>query len=406
MIRRPGLPTETQPKDNQFYQMTRRFVYGITLTVAALLFSAGAAPALAADTIAKSAVIIEMATGKTLMAKDADAPMPPASMSKLMTLYMLFERLKDGSLSLDDTFRVSDNAWRKGGAKSGSSTMFLSPRKRVRIEDLIRGIIVQSGNDACIVVAEGLSGSEEAFTQEMTERGRELGLTGSTFRNATGWPHPEHRMTPRDLAILSAAMIDTFPDYYHYFKETEFTYGGIRQMNRNPLLYKDMGADGLKTGHTQESGYGLAASAVRGGRRLVLVVNGLDSKKARSREPERLIEWAFREFNNYALFKAGDVVEEAPVWLGKAARVPLLVQKDVLLTFPRKARRKMKVKVVYEGPVPAPIKKGAVLGKVLIKIPGEDDLEVPVAAGADVERLGVFGRLWAALSTILFGEAG
>ena len=217
-------------------------------------------PTAAIETPAKSAVVVEVATGTILLDKNADIPMAPASMSKLMTLYLLFERLKDGSLSLDDTFRISENAWRKGGVKSGSSTMFLPPRKRVKIEDLIRGIIVQSGNDACIVVAEGLSGSEEAFAMEMTERGREIGLQNSTFRNATGWPHPEHRMTPRDLAILSTALIKRFPEFYHYFKEVEFTYGGIRQANRNPLLYKEIGADGLKTGYTRESGYGLTAS--------------------------------------------------------------------------------------------------------------------------------------------------
>ena len=362
-------------------------------------------PTAAIETPAKSAVVIEVATGKTLLDKNADVPMAPASMSKLMTLYLLFERLKDGSLSMDDTFRISENAWRKGGVKSGSSTMFLPPRKRVKIEDLIRGIVVQSGNDACIVVAEGLSGSEEAFAVEMTKRGREIGLQNSTFRNATGWPHPEHRMTPRDLAKLSTALITKFPEFYHYFKEVEFTYGGIRQANRNPLLYKEIGADGLKTGYTRESGYGLTASALRGERRIVLVVNGLGSKKARSREPERLVEWAFREFNNYALFKAGEQLEEANVWLGKSGRVPLIIKEDVTLTFLRKHRRNMKVKLIYDGPISAPIQRGAEIGKVVVSIPGQADLSVPVLAGADVEQLGLFGRLWSAVSTILLGEA-
>ena len=365
-----------------------------------------ALPTEAIETPASSAMVIEVTTGKILLDKNADVPMAPASMSKLMTLYLLFERLKDGSLSLDDTFRISENAWRKGGAKSGSSTMFLPPRKRVRIEDLVRGIIVQSGNDACIVVAEGLSGSEEAFAAEMNERGREIGLLNSTFRNSTGWPHPEHRMTPRDLATLSAALIKKFPEFYHYFKEAEFTYGGIRQMNRNPLLYKEMGVDGLKTGFTSESGYGLAASALRGERRVILVVNGLGTKRARSREPERLMEWAFREFNNYALFKAGEQLEEAPVWLGTSNRVPLLIKEDVVLTFPRKHRRKMRVKLVYDGPIPAPIERGTEVGKVVISIPGQTDLSVPVLTGADVEQLGLFGRLWSAMSTILLGQTG
>lgn len=385
--------------------MIKMFKLSLTLTFGLVFAGLFGSSAQAIETIAKSAIIIEVATGETLMAKDADAPMAPASMSKLMTLYMLFERLKDGSLSLDDTFRVSDNAWRKGGAKSGSSTMFLSPRKRVKVEDLIRGIIVQSGNDACIVVAEGLSGSEAGFAVEMTERAREIGLASSTFRNATGWPDPEHRMTPRDLATLGQRLIEKFPEYYRFFKETEFTYGGIRQMNRNPLLYKEMGADGLKTGHTQESGFGLTASAIRNGRRLVLVVNGLASKKARSQEPERLLEWAFREFNNYALFKAGEKIEDAQVWLGQQPRVPMMIGKDVTLTIPRKARRKMKVSVTYKA-VPAPVAKGDVIGQLKVKVPGRDDMIVPLFAGADVARLGVIGRLWAALSNVLFGEAG
>ena len=376
------------------------------LVLAVCMVAGLALPTEAIETPASSAVVIEVTTGKILLDKNADVPMAPASMSKLMTLYLLFERLKDGSLSLDDTFRISENAWRKGGAKSGSSTMFLPPRKRVRIEDLIRGIIVQSGNDACIVVAEGLSGSEEAFAAEMNERGREIGLLNSTFRNSTGWPHPEHRMTPRDLATLSAALIKKFPEFYHYFKEAEFTYGGIRQMNRNPLLYKEMGVDGLKTGFTSESGYGLAASALRGERRVILVVNGLGTKRARSREPERLMEWAFREFNNYALFKAGEQLEEAPVWLGTSNRVPLLIKEDVVLTFPRKHRRKMRVKLVYDGPIPAPIERGTEVGKVVISIPGQTDLSVPVLTGADVEQLGLFGRLWSAMSTILLGQTG
>lgn len=382
-----------------------RFIRLTPILVFATACFAVAAPARAVETIAKSAIMIETTTGAVLLEKQADTPLAPASMSKLMTLYMLFERLKDGSLSLTDTFRVSENAWRKGGAKSGSSTMFLKPKSRVTIEDLIRGIIIQSGNDACIVVAEGLSGSEAAFAEEMTVRGRKIGLTGSTFKNATGWPDPEHRMTLRDLAHLSQRLIDDFPDYYHYFSELDFTYNGIRQSNRNPLLYKDMGADGLKTGHTEDSGYGLAASVKRKDRRLILVVNGLDSRKDRSREPERLLEWGFRDFNNYALFKAGEQVGQADIWLGKAATVALIIENPLTLTLPRRARREMKVAVQYRGPVPAPVKKGAMIGKLIVSAPGVDAVEVPLVAAADVVQLGVFGRLWAALQSILWGES-
>ena len=372
------------------------------------LFSAAmvAFPATAIETTAKSAIIVEMATGATLLEKDADEPMPPASMSKLMTLYMLFDRLKSGALSPDDKFRVSENAWRKGGAKSRSSTMFLDPKKRVKIKDLIRGIVVQSGNDACIVVAENISGSESAFALEMTDKAKELGMTSSRFINASGWPHPNHRMSPRDLATLSRRLIEDFPEYYHYFKELEFTYNGIRQMNRNPLLYKEMSADGLKTGHTQASGYGLTASVNRHDRRLILVVNGLPSKKARSAEPERLLEWAYREFANYKLFKAGEIVEEAETWLGEAPRVPLIIPKDVHLTLPRKERRKLDVRVVYEGPVPAPIKKGQEIAKLMINTPSRGIETIPLLAERDVARLGLVGRLLTALQTILWGEPG
>ncbi len=364
------------------------------------------APARAIETIAREAILMDTTTGEVLFEKNADQPMAPASMSKMMTTYMIFERLRDGRLSLDDTFSVSETAWRKGGAKSGSSTMFLEPGTRVRVEDLIRGIIVQSGNDASIVIAEELAGGEEAFALEMNRRARELGLRDSTFKNATGWPDPGHVTTARDLATLAIRTIEDFPEFYHYYAEKEFTYNGIRQINRNPLIYKDIGVDGLKTGHTVDSGYGLAASAKRGDRRLILVVNGLLSRKARGREPERLLEWGFREFNNYTLFKAGDLVTEADVWLGRKAAVPLLIERDLVITLARKARLGMKVTVEYEGPIPAPVAKGERLAKLVVTAPEREPLEVPLVAGADVERLSLFGRLGAALGYILWGQSG
>jgi D-alanyl-D-alanine carboxypeptidase (penicillin-binding protein 5/6) len=376
----------------------------VTLFLAVLFGSAGQSIAL--DTIAREAILVDVETGETLLEKGADTSMPPASMSKLMTLYILFQRLRDGSVKLDDKLPVSENAWRRGGAKSGSSTMFLEPGKSVKIEDLIRGIIVQSGNDACIVVAEGLAGSEEAFAEEMTATARELGMTNSTFRNATGWPHPEHRMTARDLAILAKRTVLDFPKYYHYYKETEFTYNKIKQHNRNPLLYKDIGADGLKTGYTSEAGYGLTASATRDDRRLILVVNGLPSKKSRTVEPERLLMWGMREFNNYALFKAGEHVDAASVWLGKSATVPLLMTKDIKITLARKARNKLKATVKFQGPIPAPIKKGAEIASLTITAPGREPMIVPLVAGADVEQLGLVGRLGAAFNSIIWGPSG
>ena len=372
------------------------------LLVAGLL----ARPAAATETIAREAILLDMETGAVLFEKGADRPTMPASLTKMMTVYMVFERLRDGNLSLDDKFRVSETAWRKGGAKSGSSTMFLEPGTRVGVEDLLRGVIVQSGNDASIVLAEALAGSEANFAEAMTRRGQELGLEATTFKNATGWPDPGHVSTVRDLAILAKRTIENFPQYYRYYAEKDFIYNGIRQGNRNPLLYKDMGVDGLKTGHTQESGYGLAASAKRGERRLVLVVHGLPTKKVRGRESERLFEWGFREFDNYALFQAGDTVSEAEVWLGKIQTVPLVIESGLVITMPRKARRRMKVAITYEGPVPAPITRGQPLARLVVTAPDREPVEARLVAGENVERLGLFGRLGAALKYILWGVSG
>ena len=382
-----------------------RAAFRIVLFLSPFLFGFSP-PALAIVTIAEQAFLIDMTTGEVLFEKNADKPMAPASMSKMMTAYMIFERLRDGSLTLEDTFTVSENAWRKGGAKSGGSTMFLEPGKRVKLEDLLRGIIVQSGNDACIVVAEALASSEAAFAEKMPVRAKELGLQNTVFKNATGWPDPEHLTTAQDLALLAKRTITDFAEYYHYYAEKEFTYNTIRQINRNPLLYKNIDADGLKTGHTVESEYGLTASATKGDRRLILVVNGLASKKDRSREPERLLNWGFRDFNNYRRFSAGEEVTEADVWLGKEDKVPLVIEREMLLTIARNARHKMKVMVTFENPIPAPIAKGDPVAKLVLTVPGRDKLEVPLLAGAAVERLGLFGRLGTALKAILWGESG
>lgn len=378
----------------------------IAILVLAGIAGVMSGPLHAIETSAREAIVIDATTGRVLFEKNAEQRMPPASMSKLMTVYMVFSRLRDGSLSLEDTFRVSENAWRRGGAKSGSSTMFLEPNKKVDVESLLRGIIVQSGNDACIVVAEGIAGSEAAFAEAMTVKAKEIGLTGSQFVNATGWPDPDQYMTAKDLATLALRTIEDFPEFYHYYSETDFTYNDIRQRNRNPLLYKGIGADGLKTGHTEEAGYGLTASAVRNDRRVIAVLNGLESKKARSTESERLIDWAFREFNNYALFESGDMVSEAEVWLGTVGRVPLIITQDVLITLPRKARKDMSVKVRYEGPIPAPIAAGSPLAELVISAPGEGDITIPLVAGADVEGLGLIGRLGAAINSLIWGESG
>ena len=363
-----------------------------------LLFSAGSSSAL--ETLGKQAILIDATTGTILFSKNPDERMAPSSMSKIMTIYKLFERLKDGELSLTDKFSVSEKAWRKQGSK-----MFVAVNSRVTIEDLIRGIIVQSGNDATIVVAEGLSGSEGAFADEMNETAKQLNMTNSNFINASGWPDPDHETTARDLAKLTVATVKNFPDLYRYYGEKTFTYNGIKQGNRNPAIYRNIGADGLKTGHTEVGGYGLTVSAIRKNRRLILVINGLPTKKSRAVESERILDWGFREFNNYALFKAGETVTEVQIWMGEHGSVPLLIERDLIITLSRKVRRGMKVKVAMETPVPAPVKKGDVLATLKVELPGRPTMKIPLVSGADIGQLGVYSRLSAAVKYFLWGES-
>ncbi len=380
------------------FHCIRPAALAVLVLIAAWLHGFGLASAATFETPARHAIMVDYDTGAVLFEKNADEPMPPASMSKMMTIYVLFDRLKNGNLSLDDTFSVSEKAWRKGGSK-----MFVEVGKRVRVEDLLRGIVVQSGNDASIVVAEGLSGSEDQFAEELNRMAKEIGLSASNFANSTGWPDPEQYMTARDLATLAIRTIQDFPDLYGYYRETNYVFAGIKQGNRNPLLYRETGADGLKTGHTEEAGYGLTASAIRGGRRLVMVLTGLDSKRQRSSESERFLDWGFREFNNYSLFKSGENVLTADVWLGEAPTVDLLIDRPVTLTMPRRSRRDMKVTAVFDNPIPAPISAGDAVGRVLIEAPNLESIEVPLRAGANVPQLGTIGRLHAAVSYLLWG---
>ena len=364
------------------------------------LVAVGGAPVAAqtTDTLAQRAILIEHATGQVLLAKNADEAVPPASMSKMMLLYMLFEQLAEGKLTMEDTFPVSEKAWRMGGSK-----MFVLVNSRVSVHDLLRGIIVQSGNDACIVVAEALGGSEAAFAERMTERGRELGLTNSVFLNSTGWPEDGHVMSARDLATLATRIIQDFPQYYGIFSERSFTYANIPQPNRNPLLFRYPGTDGLKTGHTEQAGYGLVASAVRNGRRLILVATGMASEDARARETERLMDWGFREFGNYEFFKAGEIVAQAPVWLGNKPTVPLVVANGLTITMSRTARRQMTVKTIFDGPIPAAIRQGQQVATLRIEAPDMEPIQLPLVAGANVDRLGLFGRLGAAVNYLVWG---
>ena len=352
------------------------------------------------QTPARNAFILDMSTNTVLFTKEADVETPPASMSKLMTIYMLFERVKKGSISLDDEFPVSRKAWRKGGSK-----MFVLVGDKVKVSDLLRGIIIQSGNDACIVVAQALGGTEEAFASMMTQKARELGMENSRFANATGWPDPDHRMSARDLAKLTQILVTEFPDLYKIFAETTFTYGKIKQGNRNPLLYRDVGADGLKTGHTVAAGYGLTASALRGNRRIILVLNGMKSSRQRSQESLRLLEWAFRSFKPYVLFNKDEEVSKADVWLGTAAKVPMIVSETIHLTLPHSGRDKMKVSVRMTNPVAAPIAKGQRLGTLVITVPGAKTREWPLVAGQEVKQLGFVGRIGAAIKHVLWGSS-
>jgi D-alanyl-D-alanine carboxypeptidase (penicillin-binding protein 5/6) len=374
-------------------------IRNLILAGAALTIFAPSAQAI--ETLAKQAILIDYQTGQILFEKNADERMTPSSMSKMATVYLAFQRLKEGRLSLEDTFPVSEKAWRKQGSK-----MFVALNSRVKTEDLLRGIIVQSGNDACIVIAEGLAGTEDAFARELTDLVHSLGMTGTNLVNASGWPDPNHYSTARDLSTLAIATIRNFPEYYPYYSEKNFVYNGIKQGNRDPLLYKDTGADGLKTGHTEDGGYGLTASAVRNGRRLVMVINGLSSMKERGSEGEKLMDYGFREFNNYTLFTANATVGEAPVWLGTEAKVPLVLKDELTVTLPIKSRKDMVVKTIYDSPIQAPIEQGAKIATLRIEAPDRPVMELPLVAGRSVEKLGMVSRLGAALRHIVWGENG
>lgn len=379
-------------------------------TLFALALCTAASGALAQSTFTTSAsyaYLMDYDTGAVLLDKKGDELMAPASMSKLMTAYVVFDKLKQGQLSLDDTFTVSENAWRKGGSKSGSSTMFLDPNSTVKVGDLLKGVIIQSGNDACITLAENLAGSEDNFAAEMTIKAREIGLEKSTFKNATGWPNKEHLMTSKELAELARKIIREFPEYYPLYSEKSFKYNGINQENRNPLLYSmpDQ-ADGMKTGHTEKSGYGLVGSAksTDGSRRLILVVNGLKTMKERGQEAKKILDWGFREFDNYTFYTKGSVVEQIPVWMGAVETVPGVVDENVVVTMKRLDYLKKKVTLIYEAPVKAPIDKGQRLGTLRISLPDGENYDFPVVAGESVGKVGYFGKLKAVFMYMLSGK--
>ena len=382
--------------------LSKSKLYLSTIIVSSVLLS-NVNMAQAIESKAKNLILMDYETGEYLYSKDAQKMIPPASMSKLMTVYIIFSKLKDGSLSEDDVFTVSENAWRKGGAASGSSTMFLNINEKVRVGDLIQGIIVQSGNDACIVAAENIAGSEEDFARMMNDTAKRLGMNNSSFANSTGWPHPDQRMSVEDLAKLARIIIHDFPEYYPIFSERNYTHNNIRQGNRNPLLYSMPEADGLKTGHTEEAGFCLTGSAKRGDRRLIGVMSGLSSNKERSEEAERIMNWGFREFDNYKILKQGQKVAEVPVWFGEEKSVDLLVNQDVVKTIKKSKASKVKMTAVYDKPVKAPIAQGDKLGFVRVEVPGQNPMEVPLIAGQEVKKLGWFGKIMENIKYLLFG---
>jgi len=356
------------------------------------------------ETKAKQAILMDAQTGAVFFEKDADAQIEPASMSKLMTMIMVFEALKAGKLTLDQEFLISEDAWRRGGAPSGSSTMYAILNSRVKLSDLIQGVIVQSANDACIAIAEGMAGSEAAFADQMTQRARELGVTNAVFKNATGLPDPEHKMSVRELAILAQYIIKTFPEYYKYYSQESFTWNKITQNNRNPLLKDYPGADGMKTGYTKQAGYGLVGSVSRDGRRLILVVAGLTSLNERKQEAQKILDWGFRQFKPVVAFAANDRVAKARVWGGEEAQVDLLIKQDVKLLLSPSEQSSIEVKLAYVGPLMAPIKQGENIGKVRFLVNGRTLQEVPLETGNSVAATqSMWQKAWDSIVYMVFG---
>jgi serine-type D-Ala-D-Ala carboxypeptidase (penicillin-binding protein 5/6) len=360
--------------------------HALVLLVMCGVVASPPAAAVPLETRAQTAILLDGNTGTVLYEKNADTRMYPASMTKVLTAYVVFDQLKKGRITLDDTFTVSEHAWRQGGSRT-----FLDLGSKVAVRDLVQGMIIQSGNDASVTLAEGLAGTEEAFADAMTAKGRELGMTNTMFYNVTGWPHPEHMTTVRDMATLATRMIKDFPEYYEFYSKHEFTYNGIRQGIRNPLIQQNFpGADGLKTGYTNAAGYCLTGSAVRNGLRLVMVVGGLKSPKERADESRKILEWGFREYRSYTLFKPEDTTATAKVWLGVRDSVPLATKEPVVLTMPAADAGKVKIKVIYNEPLTAPVLKGTEVGRVEVLNVGTDNktITLPLYAKEDVNSLG------------------
>ena len=337
------------------------------------------------DGDAPTAILMEAGSGSILFEKNADELRAPSSMLKLMTVAVVFDAIREGKVKLTDEFRISEGAWRRGGAPSGGSTMFAAINSKVPVEDLLRGAIIQSGNDACIALAEGISGNERMFANDrMTKRARELGLAKSTFGNASGLPDPNNRMTVRELATLARHLILDFPEYYKLFNEREFTWNKIRQQNRNPLLNSLNGADGLKTGYTKDGGYGMVGSAVQNGTRLIVVINGLDDPDDRAQEAKKMLEWGFRNFEARTLFAENQQVGFARVFGGESRHVKLASREPIKVMVPKTGNEKLIARIVYNGPVRAPVQQGQKIGVVRVWRGDKVAMDAPVFAAEAV----------------------
>jgi serine-type D-Ala-D-Ala carboxypeptidase (penicillin-binding protein 5/6) len=356
------------------------------------------------QTKAPQAILIDARSGDVLFSKDADTQVPPASMSKLMTMIMVFEGLKAGNLKLDQEFTVSEDAWRRGGASSGGSTMYAELKSRIKLTDLIQGVIVQSANDACIVIAEGMAGSETAFSEMMTAKARELGLKEASFKNATGLPDPDHRMSARDLAVMARYIVNTFPDQFKYYSQPEFTWNKITQQNRNPLLKDYPGADGMKTGYTKEAGYGLVGTASRDGRRLIMVIAGLTSIDERRQEAQKMLDWGFSQFRSFGVYAKNDRVGAARVWGGEARSVELLAGQDMTVALSPPEQKIVTVNMSYRGPLMAPVKAGEQVGMVKVMVNGVIIAESPILTGGDVAAVeSMWSRALDSVMMMVFG---
>lgn len=381
-------------------QVWRNFLLALVVLVSPYL-----AAAQIIETDAEYAVIMDHESGEILWSKDGDVPMIPASMTKMMTAYFVFELISEGEITLDTEMEVSEDAWRRGGFPSGTSTMGLRPKERPTVRELLQGMIVMSGNDACIVLAQGIAGSEEAFARQMTERAQSLGLNSVNFVNTTGLEGDGHVVSAADLARLAKLIIDDYPDYYQWYSQDSYTWGEYTQANRNPLLGTMDGADGLKTGHLDAAGYGLTASAIRDGKRRTIVINGLPSQQARAREAERLMRMAFSAFETRTIEANGERLTELDVWNGEARTVGVRVASPVEVTAHKRAFSRGKTEIVYDRLIEAPINEGDEIAKLVVTIEGKDPIELPLVATETVARLGFVGRAIEGLSRMMDGGA-